>query len=121
LTEINAMRSNAGLQPLTLDTTTSNEARSHSCDEDRHGDFDERGSNGSEPSDRIKGAGVSFTTFGENLRVVGTRGTTLQDAVDATLTHVDSSTNILNPNFTKVGIGAVYDNGVLWLTEDFTG
>jgi uncharacterized protein YkwD len=121
LSQVNTMRTNAGLQPLSLNATTSTEARQHSCDEDRHGDFDERGSDGSEPGDRIKGAGVSFNTFGENLRVVGTSGTTLQDAVDATLTHVAFTKNILNPNFRQVGIGAVYDNGVLWLTEDFTG
>jgi uncharacterized protein YkwD len=115
------MRANAGLRPLTLNSASSNEAREHSCDEDEHGDFDERGSDGSEPSDRIRAAGVQFSTFGENLRLVGTSGTTLQDAVNKTLAHIDFTKNILNSNFNRVGIGAVYDNGVLWLTEDFTG
>ena len=37
------------------------------------------------------------------------------------LDSVISKANILNPAFTQVGIGAVYQDGEMYLTADFTG
>jgi uncharacterized protein YkwD len=74
-------------------------------------------------ADRMRAAGVPFVVNAENNGVAeaataaGALGIIRSDFVD----EATSTANMLNPAFTQVGIGAVYSNGVLWLTEDFTG
>jgi uncharacterized protein YkwD len=123
LGRINRERSAALLPPLRLNTASSNAARKHSCDDRDRGDDGERGSDGSMPSDRLRAEGVSFFVNAENLGLAD--GATAGDAL--TTIHADllddvaATANILNPAFKEVGIGAVYLDGVMWLTEDFTG
>ena len=101
----------------------SNAARKHSCDDRERGDDGEQGSDGSMPSDRLHAEGVNFLVNGENMGLA--EGATPGDALDAIhsdlLNEATATANILNPAFKQVGIGVVYINGVMWLTEDFTG
>jgi uncharacterized protein YkwD len=123
LDRMNQQRSAALLPPLTMNTSSSNSARDHSCDQHQHGDFGERGSDGSMSADRMRAAGVTFTVNAENNGVAesssGAEATSLiqSDFLGDPL----ASANVLNPAFTQVGIGAVYLDGVMYLTEDFTG
>jgi uncharacterized protein YkwD len=99
----------------------SSEARNHSCDESQHGTVSQTGSDGSTPSDRMATAGIPFTLSAEN---VGAGAGILPDlALTTTETNIlanpTSAANILSPAFSQVGIGAVYANGQMWLTEDF--
>ena len=123
LARINSERSASFLPPLTLNTTSSNVARQHGCDEREHGDVREQGSDGSMAPDRLRSAGLLFTLGAEN-DAVG-QGATGSDASLAAQQELASdpvaNANMLNPAFRQVGIGAVYLDGVLFLTEDYTG
>lgn len=123
LDRINRERSAALLPPLTLNAASSTAARKHSCDDRDRGDDGDQGSDGSMPADRLRAEGVSFSLNAENLGLA--EGATATDALDTIhsdlLYDLTSKANILNPAFTEVGIGAVYVDGVMWLTEDFTG
>lgn len=77
---------------------------------------------------------VRFSTAGENVGMAGT-GNEHQDLEtllaqmmnephDAATcaTYIDHACNIINPRFTQVGIGLIYDSShQTWLTEDFIG
>jgi uncharacterized protein YkwD len=123
LDRINRERAALLLPPLTLNTASSNAARKHSCDDRERGDDGEQGSDGSSPSDRLHAEGVSFLVNAETLGLAD--GATASDALATIhsdlLDEVTSQANILNPAFKEVGIGVVYLDGVMWLTEDFTG
>jgi uncharacterized protein YkwD len=87
------------------------------------GSVDERGSDGSTAVGRLSAAGILFLISGENVGYgAGTSGTSALSAIEENLLNQASSrANVLYPAFTQVGIGAVYVNCELWLTEDFTG
>jgi uncharacterized protein YkwD len=123
LAYINQQRSAALMRPLTLNTTSSNTARKHSCDERDHGDVAEHGSDGTTSADRLRASGMLFTLNAESLGVAV--APTESDALTALnsdlLTSASLTANALNPAFTQVGIGVVYLDGVMLLTADFTG
>jgi uncharacterized protein YkwD len=119
----NKERAAANLPPLTLSTALSNSAREHSCDMEQHGNLDERGSDGSLPSERIAGAGVLSPFTAENIGLAA--APTAAEAVAAIhgnlVADATSKANLLNPAYTQVGIGVVYVDGAMWLTQDFSG
>jgi uncharacterized protein YkwD len=120
---INQRRAAAGLPLVASNATLANAAREHSCDMQQHGDLNERGSDGSTPSERIGAAGISFISTAENI------GTASGASPSAAAATIDSNilanpvyrANLLNPLFTRVGVGVVYVNGRAWTTEDFVG
>jgi uncharacterized protein YkwD len=120
---MNQQRAAAFLPPLTMNTASSDSARKHSCDMHNQGHAGEQGSDGSMSADRMQAAGVPFLVNAENngfaTDVVATNA--LSSIESSLLGDASSKANILNPAFTQVGVGAVYLDGELWLTEDFTG
>jgi uncharacterized protein YkwD len=120
---INQRRAAAGLPLLTANTTLANAAREHSCDMQQHGALSERGSDDSTPRGRITAAGVPFSSAAENV------GTASGASPPAAATTIDGNilanpiyrANLLNPLFTRVGIGVAFANGQAWTTEDFVG
>lgn len=137
-TLLNQHRADAGSPPLTLDETLSVASRGHSCDMFVHEHADHMGSDGSSPYDRIHSVGITYSTAGENIGMAG--GYSSIGGIDA----VDNSmmaealppqdcassppgcfsnhhTNIVNHAYKHVGIGVIYANNQVWLTEDFTG
>jgi uncharacterized protein YkwD len=83
----------------------------------------EQGSDGSMSADRMRAAGVPVLVNAENNGFAGDLAATdaLSSIESGFLGDASSQANVLNPAFTQVGIGAVYLDGQLWLTEDFTG
>ena len=77
-----------------------------------------------DPFDRMADAGIDFVTAGENV-AMGTDGVyDLEDLEDLFMDEPECEANhrgnILNRNFTHVGIGATHcDDGNIYVTQDF--
>lgn len=85
------------------------------------------GSDGSTPLQRIKSTGVAYTNWGENIGTASGQGlmggiTQIDSGMmSESLTPYDHHWNIVHAAFTQVGLGVIYANGQVWLTEDFIG
>lgn len=127
LTILNAHRAAAGAAPLKLSVTLSAVSRAHSCDMLVNHYMGHVGSDGSSPLQRIQSSGLSFSNWGENVGTSGGLGLNggiaeIDDGMMAEpLTPYDHHWNIVHPAFTQVGLGVLYVNGQVWLTEDFIG
>jgi uncharacterized protein YkwD len=92
-----------------------------------HQQLNHTGSDGSSPFQRISSTGVTYSTAGENIGMAG--GYSLTDGVNVIdssmmgepLSYGNHHWNIVNPAYTQVGIGIIYANNQVWLTEDFIG
>ncbi len=123
MTALNAHRVTAGLPALTLNETQSDQARDHACDNAEQGLASDQDTEGNGHADRMRGAGLTFALSGENngsvaQTVSGTAGSLLDSSLMA---DPNATLTILSPAMTSVGIGAVDVNGVIWVTEDFSG
>jgi len=116
---INNERANAGVAPLSAQGQLGSAARGHSQDMACNGFFSHTGSDGSSPSQRISRQGYHWSAIAENIAagygdpasvVVGWMGSQ------------GHKENLLNPDYTEVGIGYVYvagsPYGAYW-TADF--
>lgn len=125
LATLNAHRAAAGAHPLALNPALSAAAGAHTCDMLRHNLMSHLGSDGSTPAHRIQATGLSYGTWGENIGVaegLGLAGGVARidgDMMAEPLTAYDHHWNIVYPAFTRVGIGILYTDGQVWLTEDF--
>ena len=87
--------------PLTLSRTLTDVAMSHARDMAQHRSMDHRGSDGSQPDERVTRAGYRWRAIGENIAA----GQRTADAVVATwLDSPGHCTNIMEPQFTEMGI-----------------
>ncbi|MBO5453286.1 MAG: serine protease [Clostridia bacterium] len=105
---VNKERAAAGLSLLTLDSSLSKVAESHSVDMARNNYFSHTNLNGLSPFDRLKNAGISYKTAGENI-AMGQK--TPQQVVSGWMNSSGHRANILNSNFGKMGLGTASDNG----------
>ena len=100
---VNAARIKAGLTPLQADMTLVKLARLKGQDMINNNYFGHTSPTYGSPFDMMKAAGVTYRYAGENLAGAST--------VDIAHTNLMNSpghrANILNANFTKVGIGVV--------------
>ncbi|MDB5059466.1 MAG: hypothetical protein JWO59_2938 [Chloroflexi bacterium] len=124
---LNAERAAAGVAPLTLLPALSVVARDHSCDMNLHFNLSHTGTDGSDPLQRIRASGVTFTSAGENIGMQGGYGLIgdidlqNQKMMAELLSPGTHRWNIMSPDFHQVGIGVIDVGGPVWLTEDFTG
>jgi uncharacterized protein YkwD len=124
VTAINQHRLAAGLLAVKMDTTSSDQAREHSCTDEQTGHNGDTEPDGSTHAVRMTAMGVPFSISGENTTSATTLVTDTAGSLLDNLLMSDplNSVTILNPAYTTVGIGAVYDSyGVMWVTEDFSG
>jgi uncharacterized protein YkwD len=127
LSLLNQHRAAAGAAPLTLSSTLSTASRSHSCDMFTHQNMSHYGSDGSSPFQRIAATGITYSTAGENIGMANGYG--LDGGINAIdngmmaepATYGTHHWNIVNPAYKQIGLGVVYQNGQVWLTEDFVG
>lgn len=119
----NTQRTQAGLQPLRLNSKLNNIATAHSEDMAQHDYFSHNGLDGSTVGDRAKGAGYQFSSVGENIAA---GYTTPEDVVQGWMNSPGHRANILNPNYQEIGVGYYYlanDTGKVnyhsYWTEDF--
>ncbi|HYY97703.1 MAG TPA: CvpA family protein [Pyrinomonadaceae bacterium] len=103
---VNRERAAAGLKPLAPDPELTEVARAHSADMFARGYFAHVSPEGLSPFDRMKEAGVTFRTAGENLALAPT----LQLAHTGLMNSPGHRANILRPEFGRLGIG-IMDGG----------
>jgi uncharacterized protein YkwD len=112
LTLVNAERAKVGAAPLTFDQQATDAAKAHAEDMRLRNYFSHNSPEGFTPADRlaaVKATGFSMT--GENIAL---GQTTAAAVMTAWMNSPGHRANILNPNFTHLGIG-VADPGPYWV------
>ncbi|NSL53148.1 CAP domain-containing protein [Calidifontibacillus erzurumensis] len=112
----NKERAKAGLKPLQLDVALSKVAREKSRDMQAKNYFSHTSPTYGSPFDMMKQFGITYKTAGENI-AMGQRSP--EEVVNAWMNSEGHRKNILNPNFTHIGVGHVA-NGNYW-TQMFIG
>ena len=107
-------------RPLVWDERLAAVARAHSEDMASSGFFSHEGSDGSLPDARVSRQGIEWRSVGENIA----ESRDIEQAEDAFMNEPkfrqNHRANILNPNYTRVGIGIVKGpDGTLYITQDF--
>jgi uncharacterized protein YkwD len=114
---VNREREAIGLQPVVMDVQLRSVARNHSQDMLERGYFSHYTPEGLSPFDRMDLAGVEYTYAGENLALAPSVPLAHQGLMDSP----GHRANILNPNFNKLGIGAI-DGGIygIMFSQEFS-
>ncbi|WP_339194706.1 CAP domain-containing protein [Solibacillus sp. FSL R5-0449] len=110
----NAERTKAGLKPLEMHTPLMGVAHAKSADMAKNNYFSHTSPTFGSPFDQIKSAGISYRSAGENI-AQGQR--TPQQVVQAWMDSPGHRQNIMNANFTHIGVGFV-EEGYYW-TQQF--
>ncbi|KQC48606.1 sporulation protein [Geobacillus sp. Sah69] len=110
----NKERAKYGLPPLQVDLALSKVAREKSRDMAVHNYFSHNSPTYGSPFEMMKKFGISYTAAGENI-AKGQR--TPQEVVNAWMNSEGHRANILNKNFTHIGVG-FEENGYIW-TQQF--
>jgi len=112
----NQERANHGLEPLEIDPQLSEVAEAKSNDMAENGYFSHNSPTYGSPFDMMHSFGVDYQTAGENIA----RGqSTAQQVVDGWMNSPGHRENILNPDFTHIGVG--YDEDGNFWTQQFIG
>ncbi|MEH7238150.1 CAP domain-containing protein [Bacillus sp. JJ1562] len=115
VTLTNNERAKQGLQPLKIDLKLSEVARTKSSDMKTNGYFSHTSPTYGSPFDMMKQFGVQYRAAGENI-AMGQRSP--QEVVNGWMNSEGHRKNILNSNFTHIGIGHVEGN---YWTQMFIG
>lgn len=102
---VNQERIKAGLQPLTVDPKLTELARLKAQDMVKNNYFDHISPTYGSPFDMMRHAGITYRTAGENIAAASS----VERAHTALMNSSGHRANILNPNFTRIGIGIVPD------------
>ena len=114
---LNHERTTRGLQALTLNTKARTVARAYSTEMFARGFFSHISPEGKNPFDRMRAAGISFDSAGENLALAPT----LALAHEGLMKSPGHRANILSVNYRTVGIGIINGGPYgLMVTQDFT-
>jgi uncharacterized protein YkwD len=115
----NQERANAGLAPLNANGALNAAAAVHSADQAVRNLMTHAGSNGSNAGDRIRAAGYSPGTWGEN---VAAGYSSASGVVAGWMGSSGHRANILNPAFTQIGVAsATSANGTRYWTMVLAG
>jgi len=119
LTLMNASRAQSGIGPLALDAGVSTTARAHSAAEAQVGYVYHDGPDGTARSRDATACGSGW--YGENTGKVwnGNVDALHNEFMAEPLIPINHHTNIVDPNFRRVGIGAVQGPDALYLTMVF--
>lgn len=114
---VNKERTENGLNNLTFATPLRDLAREYSKDMLIRGYFSHYNLEGQSPFDRMDASGIIYSYAGENLALAPSTDLAMQGLMNSP----GHRANILNSNFTKIGIG-VMDGGVYgkMFTQEFT-
>ena len=116
---VNAERTKRGISALTLDSSLSSVATKKSQDMVNENYFDHTSPTYGSPFDMMKEFRISYRTAGENI-AKGQK--TPQEVVTAWMNSEGHRKNILNPDFTNLGVGIAKDsNGTTYWTQMFIG
>jgi len=112
----NEKRAEQGLSPLKIDKELSKVAHKKSQDMAQNNYFSHNSPTYGSPFDMMKQFGIEYRTAGENI-AKGQRNP--QEVVDAWMNSAGHRKNILNENFTHIGVG-FEENSNVW-TQQFIG
>lgn len=117
LKDINRQREANGLAVLRMDASLRKIARDHSADMFKRGYFSHYTPDDLSPFDRMNAASIEYTYAGENLALAPSVRLAMQGLMNST----GHRANILNPNFNRIGIGAI-DGGIygIMFSQEFT-
>ena len=101
----NIERAKEGLKPLTLNSQLVDAAQDHSSDMAQDDFFSHTGADGSDVGSRVIDSGYQYSTAGENIAA---GQTTAAEVVEGWMNSPGHRANILNPDFTEIGIGYEY-------------
>ncbi|WP_103104045.1 CAP domain-containing protein [Brevibacillus reuszeri] len=108
---VNQERAKAGLKPVELDASLNKVAKAKAADMSNNNYFDHTSPTYGSPFDMMKQFGVSYMTAGENI-AMGQRNA--EEVMNQWMNSEGHRQNIINPSFTKIGVGFV--NGY-WVQE----
>jgi uncharacterized protein YkwD len=115
---LNADRAKNGLSPLKLDSQLTTLGGNYAQDMINRNFFSHTNPEGQTPFDRMKNAGISYTYAGENIAI----NNNVTAAETAFMNSSGHKANILNANYTDVGIGVRYDSkGSAYVVQEFIG
>jgi uncharacterized protein YkwD len=116
---MNASRMLAGLVPLALDTGVSDAARKHSAVEAQYRYVYHDGPDGTARSRYVPACGSGW--YGENTGKVWSGGVEVlhREFMAEPWEPINHRTNIMDPNFRRVGIGAVQGPDAVYITMAF--
>jgi uncharacterized protein YkwD len=113
---VNAERANAGLSPVAMHSEGSDVAWRHSVDMDERNFFAHTNPDGDGPGQRIAAAGIANAGWGENIAYgYGSP----ESVMTAWMNSSGHRANILNANWTHIGIGVHSAPGGPWWTQVF--
>ena len=114
---MNQKRTEAGLQPLTMDSTLLQVARYKSNHMIQYNYFDHTTPEGTKWTDWLKAIGYKYTATGENIAY------NTYDAVELFNQWWNSpghKANMMNASYTKVGVGVINGNSKYMGTQEFS-
>lgn len=118
LTLLNEDRQANGLKALTLNSSLTQLGESYAQDMIDRNYFSHYNPEGQSPFDRMKAAGISYSYAGENIAI----NNSVSGAETAFMNSSGHRANILNTNYTEVGIGIrKASNGSLYVVQEFIG
>jgi uncharacterized protein YkwD len=114
---VNQERTNAGLAALKFDSTLRAGAMSHSVDMSKNNYFSHTSPTLGGFSERLAAAGIKYSAAGENIALYGS----VEQAHVGLMNSPGHRANIMNVNFTRVGIAIVWnaDKGAYYITQWF--
>lgn len=113
---VNKERSKNGLKPLTIDWQVSRVAQYKSDDMANNNYFSHTSPSYGTPFQMLKSFNVKYRTAGENIA----KGQKTPEAVmTAWMNSEGHRANILNPNYTHLGVGYTEKNGTTYWTQMF--
>ena len=115
---VNVERQKQGLGKLSLNAKLSNVATLKSQDMINKNYFDHTSPTYGSPFDMMKKFGISYTSAGENI-AMGQE--TPQEVMNAWMNSDGHRKNILNPDFTELGVGIAAKGSSLYWTQMFIG
>lgn len=112
---LNADRAVNGLPALKLNTKLTVLARDYAQDMINRDFFSHYNPEGQSPFDRMSQYGISYRYAGENLAI----NRSVEDAEKAFMNSPGHRANILNANYSEVGIGVKYDGSTVYVVQEF--
>lgn len=104
----NAERARQNLPALKVNTTLNSSAQIKAEDMLRNEYFEHQSPNGTDMTDLMKQVGYNFLGIGENLAMGNFRDS--QDIVAAWMNSSGHRENIMNPNYTEIGVSIISGN-----------
>ena len=108
---INDIRDKKGLQPLELKSEISRVAQIKGEDMLAEQYYVHKSSRYGMPDEMLRKYNVKFSVSGENIAWSGVFRSTVQEVLDGWMDIKADRDNILNPDFTKIGVGFAEDIG----------